>query len=353
MEGAGGELNAFTGRELTAFFGITIAETRDVAKEMVSDIVANPLITDNDVDLEKKIVLQELSMLESEPESYIHDLFAKNFWRGHALSQDEGGEIEIVKKLGAKELRDYYEERYGIPNLAVFAAGDVSIEDTVSWAEEKFDGLTGKKKIERSKPPVPKADYKFHKNKSEHCHVALGFPSYAPDHPDRTAAQLLSGIIGSGTSSRLFQEVREKKALVYSVHSMIDQHSDAGALCAFMSSTDANTINAIETSVKVFSDLKKGGLEKDELNRTRRLIKGAIVRSMESTERRMYRLGRDFMLDGTYKTLEDRLNALDAVTEEDVMRVAGDVINADRLNITVLGKGNRQIRKFDLSHLEI
>ncbi|MDR2845658.1 MAG: insulinase family protein [Candidatus Methanoplasma sp.] len=353
MEGAGGELNAFTGRELTAFFGITIAETKDVAKEMVADIVANPLITDNDVDLEKKIVLQELSMIESEPESYIHDLFARNFWRGHALSQDEGGEIEIVKKLGSKELREYYEERYGIPNLAVFAAGDVSIEDTVAWAEEKFDGLTGKKKIERSKPPVPKADYKFHKNRSEHCHVALGFPSYAPDHPDRTAAQLLSGIIGSGTSSRLFQEVREKKALVYSVHSMIDQHSDAGALCAFMSSTDANTINAIETSVKVFSDLKKGGLEKDELNRTRRLIKGAIVRSMESTERRMYRLGRDFMLDSTYKTLDDRLKALDAVTEEDVMRVAEDVINADRLNITVLGKGNRQIRKFDLSHLEI
>ncbi|MCK9323304.1 MAG: pitrilysin family protein [Candidatus Methanomethylophilaceae archaeon] len=353
MEGAGGELNAFTGRELTAFYGVTIKETKDVAKEMVSDIVANPLITDNDVDLEKKIVLQELSMIENEPESYIHDLFSQNLWRGHALCQDEGGKIEIVKGLGSKELKEYYDERYGIPNLAVIAVGNVDIEDTKAWASEKFDGMTGKKVIKRTAPPMPKQYYKFVKNKSEHCHTGIGFPAYSPDDPNRTPALLLGAILGSGTSSRLFQNVREKKALVYSVYTAVEQNSDSAAMVTYMSSTDANVVEAVETTAKVFKDMKDGGLEKGELDRTKKLIKGAIVRSMESTEHRMYRLGRDFMLNGKYRSLEKRLQDIEDVTEEQVMHVADDLIRADRLNITVLGQGNRDIKKFDPVQLDI
>ncbi|MDR1690514.1 MAG: insulinase family protein, partial [Candidatus Methanoplasma sp.] len=233
MEGAGGEMNAFTGREMTAYYGVTIKETKDVAKDTVSDVVANPLINDDDVELEKKIVIQELSMIENEPEAYIHDLASSHMWRGHPLSQDEGGTVEIVKGLTFKELREYYGERYGIPNLSVFAAGAVEMEEALAWAEEKFDGLSGKKEIKRSKPSTPKAGYSFTKNNSEHYHVAMGFPAYDPDHKDRVPLSLLSAIIGSGTSSRLFQEVREKKALVYSVYSTVEQHSDSGALCTY------------------------------------------------------------------------------------------------------------------------
>jgi len=353
MEGAGGELNAFTGKEMTAFFGVTIKETKDVAMDTVSDIVANPLINENDVELEKKIVLQELSMIENEPESYIHDLFSANLWRGHPLSQDEGGLQEIVKGLGSKELRDYYEERYGIPNLAVFAAGQVTIEEVTSWAEEKFDCLSGKLNIKREKPPVPEAGYSFTKNSSEHFHVAMGFPAYDSDHPDKVPLSLLSAVIGSGTSSRLFQEVREKKALVYSVNNLIEQHSDAGVLCTYLSSTDKNVIEAIETTAKVYKDIRNNGLEKGELERTKNLIKGVLVRSMESTERRMFRLGRGFLLNGKYQSMSDRLKEISAVTEEDLMRVAGDVIKASTLNVSVLGRKNKEIEKFNSSGLDL
>jgi len=353
MEGAGGELNAFTAREMTAFYGVTIGETKDVAKEMVSDIVANPLINDEDVQLEKKIVLQELSMIENEPESYIHDLFSQNIWRGHPLCQDEGGKIDIVKGLGSEELRKYYYERYGRPNIAVFAAGDVDIEDTVEWASQKFDDMSGKKIIKREAPPKPGQDYKFIKNNSDHCHTAIGFPAYSPDDEYRIPALLLSSILGSGTSSRLFQEVRENKALVYSVYSTVEQNSDSSAMTTYMSSTDENVVEAIETTAKVFGDIKREGLQKDELKRTKNLLKGAYVRSMESTEHRMYRLGRDFMLNGKYKTLDERLMSIDAVTEDQVMHVADEVLRSASLNITVLGKGNRDIKKFDLGHLDI
>ena len=353
MEGAGGEMNAFTGREMTAFYGVTIKETKDVAKDTVSDIIVNPLINDNDVELEKKIVLQELSMLENEPEAYIHDLFSSNMWRGHKLSQDEGGKPEIVKGLGAKDLREYYEERYGIPNISVFAAGAVETDEVLSWAEEMFDGLSGKKEIKRKKPGMPKAGYSFTANSSEHYHVAMGFPAYDPDHKDRVPLSLLSAVIGSGTSSRLFQEVREKKALVYSVHNVVEQYSDAGAMCTYLSSTDENVMEGMETTAEVYRSIRENGLEKGELERTKNLLKGAIVRSMESTERRMYRLGREFMLNGKYQSLGDRLKAISAVTEEDVVRVAADIIKGSRLNVSILGRENREIEGFNCSGLDL
>ncbi len=353
MEGAGGELNAFTGREMTAFYGITIKETASVAMDMVGDIVAHPKINEEDTELEKKIVLQELSMIRNEPDSYIHDLFESTLWRGHALSQDEGGDEKIVAGLTSSDLRAYYEEKYLIPNLAVYAAGAIDVDETVRWAEEALDHMGGGARNQRSAPQTPKSEYRFVKGDAEHCHVAMGFPSYGASHPDRMAASMLSAVLGSGTSSRLFQNVREKKALVYSIYTTVSQNSDASSITSYMSCTDGNVIEAVETVASVISQFLREGLEKGELERAKRLVKGANVRSMESTEHRLYRLGVNHMLNGATETLEDRLARIDAVTEDDVMRVAEDLLRADRLNTVVLGKGNREIRKYDASALTL
>ncbi len=351
MEGAGGEMNAFTGKEMTAFYGITIRETADVAKDLVGDIVANPMINDNDTELEKKIVLQELSMIKNEPDSYIHDLFESTLWRGHALSQDEGGEEDLVRKMTSSDLRAYYEEKYRIPNLAVYAAGSADIDDTVAWAEETLDGMSGGCRNDRSAPQTPKSEYRFVKNEAEHYHVAMGLPSYGASNPDRMAVSMLSAVLGSGTSSRLFQAVREKKALVYSVYTTVAQCSDASSMTTYMSCTGENVIEAMETVSSVIGGILDGGLEDGELDRAKRLIKGANVRAMESTEHRLYRLGVNHMLNGSTESLEERLARIDSVTEDDVMRVARDILRGDRLNTVVLGKGNRKIKGYDPSAL--
>ncbi len=353
IEGAGGELNAFTNREMTAFYGITIRETAQTAMDMVGDIVANPKINEEDTELEKKIVLQELSMIRNESDSYIHDLFESALWRGHPLSQGEGGNEKVVAGLTSGDLRAYYEEKYRIPNLAVYAAGAIDVDETVHWAEETLDGMSGGVRNLRYVPPVPEAGYRFVKGNAEHCHVAMGFPSYGASHSDRTAASMLSAILGSGTSSRLFQNVREKKALVYSVYSTVLQNSDASSVTTYMSCTDGNVVEAVETVSSVFSGLLDDGLEEGELERAKRLVKGVNVRSMESTEHRLYRLGVNHMLNGSTETLKERLARIDAVMEEDVMRVARDILRGDRLNIVVLGKGNRKIRNYDASALSL
>ncbi len=351
IEGAGGELNAFTGREMTAFYGITISETAPVAMDMVGDIVANPLIGEEDTELEKKIVLQELSMIENDPETRIHDLFESHLWRGHQLGQDEGGDKDIVAKLTSEDLRAYYEEKYLIPNLAVYAAGDVDLDSTVAWAESALDGRAGGRRNVRTEPPMPKADYEFVKSEADHLQVAMGFPSYGASHEDRSAVTMLSAVLGSGTSSRLFQSVRERKALVYSVYTTVSQESDASSLAAYMSCTDKNVEEAMSTSVKEFGKLLSEGLEKGELDRAKNLVKGANVRAMESTEHRLYRLCVNNLLNGSTESLEERLAKIDAVTEDDVMRVAGDILRPDRLNVVVLGKAGRSVRNLDISDL--
>ena len=351
IEGAGGELNAFTGREMTAFYGITIKETADVARRIVGDIVANPLINEKATELEKKIVLQELSMIKNEPDRYIHDLYETVLWRGHELAQDEGGDEKLVAKMTFDDLRKYYDEKYLIPNLSVYAVGSIDADETVAWAEETLDGMTGGKRNIRTEPPMPEGKYEFVTNDSDHYQVAMGFPSYGSSHKDRTAMAMLSAILGSGTSSRLFNDVREKKALVYSIFTSISQNSDASSLTTFMSCTKENVIEAMETSSKVIGNLLKDGLEKGELDRAKRLVKGANVRAMESTDNRLYRLGVNHMLNGSTETLEQRLAKIDAVTEDDVMRVANDLLKFDRMNTVVLGKNNRALKKYDSNKL--
>ena len=351
MEGAGGELNAFTGREMTAFYGITIKETADVARRIVGDIVANPLINENATELEKKIVLQELSMIKSEPERHIHDLFSMVLWKGHELCQDEGGDEKLVAKMTFEDLRKYYEEKYRIPNLSVYAVGSADVAETVAWAEETLDGMSGGKRNVRTAPPMPEGKYEFVQNDSDHYQVAMGFQSYGASHPDRPAVTMLSAILGSGTSSRLFQEVREKKALVYSIFNNISQNSDASSMATFMSCTKENVAEAMETTAKVYGKLLSDGLEKGELERAKRLVKGSNIRAMESTDNRLYRLGVNHMLNGSVETLESRLRKIDAVTEEDVMRVAEDIMVSDRLNVVLLGKNNRKFKNYDIAGL--
>jgi len=350
IEGAGGELNAFTGREMTAFYGITIKETADVARRIVGDIVANPLINEKSTELEKKIVLQELSMIKNEPDRYIHDLFSMVLWKGHELEQDEGGDEKLVEKMTFEDLRAYYDEKYRIPNLSVYAVS-ADMEETVAWAEETLDGMSGGKRNVRSEPPMPKGKYEFVANDSDHYQVAMGFQAYGSSHPDRAAVSMLSAVLGSGTSSRLFQDVREKKALVYSIFTSVSQNSDASSLATYMSCTKENVAEAMETTSRVIGTFLSEGLEKGELERAKRLVKGANVRAMESTDNRLYRLGVNHMLNGSIETLEQRLERIDAVTEDDVMRVAEDILVSDRMNTVVLGKNSRKFKNYDPTKL--
>jgi len=353
MEGAGGEMNAFTSKEMTAFYGITLKDTSNIAKELVADICTSPLISGNDVELEKKIVLQEISMWENDPESYIHKLFAETLWKGHELSQNEAGEVDVVSALTHLDLREYFEERYRHPNIAVIACGAVDPADVKEWAERSFGSTSAGMRTVRVAPVRTGSAYKLFPRKEDHTYTGMGFHAYPADHEDRAALRLLTAMLGAGMSSRLFQGVREEKALVYSIYGMIDQNSDAGSMAVYMSSTEDNVMKAITTTAEILKEIRDDGLRQGELDRARNLIKGATVRKMESTDSRLYRLTKSFMLTGKAEPFMNDLDALDHVSEEDVMRTAADVISSKRLNIAVYGKKTKELSKMSIDQIDL
>ena len=352
IEGAGGMLNAFTAKEMTAFYGVTIKDTADVAKDIVADIFSRPLIAEEDTELEKKIVLQEISMCENEPESYIHDLFDEVIWKGHPLSNGEAGLKDVVKGLKNTDLRAYYDERYRIPNIKVFAVGAVDLDDTIAWAEENFDGMSGGRPNDRQVPDVKGSAYRHYKRKDDHCYVGMGFRTPMPKDKDFMAVQLLCTILGSGSSSRLFQSVREEKALVYAIYNYMEPHSDASSMGTFMSATEENVLEAIETTASTYRTFKEDGLAEGELQKAKNMVKGSLIMSMESTSRRLYRLATDTMLKGEPMGLDDVLAKLDKVTEDDVMRVADRFLDPKGLNIAMYSDDVKSMKDFSADQLD-
>jgi predicted Zn-dependent peptidase len=353
MESAGGEMNAFTSKEVTAYYGITLKDTAKVAKDLVADICVSPLISEKDVEMEKKIVLQEISMWENDPESYIHKLFAETLWKGHELSNGEAGEADIVSALRSADLREYFDERYRNPNLAVIACGSVTPKDVMRWAEKNFDPASAGMKVMRKPPERTGSAYRFYPRKGDHTYTGMGFHAYPADHPDRSALRMLTAILGAGMSSRLFQRIREEQALVYSVFTTIDQNSDAGSMVTYMSSTEENVMTAINSAADVLREIRGEGLVKGELDRARNLLKGATVRRMESTRSRLHRMAMSFMVTGKAVPFTDDLDELDNVTEEDVMRVARDVIDAKKLNIAVYGKRTKEMSGLTIDQVDL
>ncbi|MDI3482694.1 MAG: hypothetical protein PWQ88_565 [Candidatus Methanomethylophilaceae archaeon] len=352
IEAAGGQLNAFTSQEVTAYYGITLDRTAQVAKDLLADITVNPLIREEDIEMEKRIVLQEISMWKNNPDSYIHSLFAKTLWDGHGLGQNEAGEEETVMALSEKDLRGYFEDRYRIPELTVIACGNVEINDVISWAEESYDHRNGSIGIRREPPKEHGTGLTIFPRDGDHCYVAMGFPAYSAQHPHRHALQVLNTILGGGGSSRLFQSVREERGLVYSIYSMLEQYSDAGSMAAFFSSTEDNVVEAVETVADEMARLLREGISEWELEKAKNIIRGSMIRNMESTTSRMYRLARSYVLRGEAVPFQADLDRLDAVGEEDVMSVAEDIIRHDRLNVVVYGKDSGKLGSLDIGSLE-
>jgi len=274
-------------------------------------------------------------------------------WDGHPLGWDEAGSEADVEPLTFEDLREYYTERYGIPNIAVFATGAFDKNEVVKWAEDAYSGMEAKVVNKREAPPMPGSKYTVTAGDSDHINIGMGFPIPKLSQRENDAATVLGAILGGGTSSRLFQQVREKNALVYSIYSYASRYSDAGYISSFMSCTGKNVEKALAETAGVFHQFLKDGVEKDELQRVKNMLKGELSRSSETTDHRIYRLCRNYMTYGTIRTTEESLAAISDLTEDDIMAVAEKFICADRLNISVLGKVGKKIQNYDISALEI
>lgn len=335
IEAAGGEQNGYTTKEVTAYQAYALDETAEVAEDVLADMVLQPLLSKECLDVERNVVVQEIRMLENDPGDYVHVLFNKTLWGEHPMGRSEAGSVSTVSSFTEEDIRSFFHERYRPPKLAVVAVGNVDKKQVMEWASSSFDGLEARSGQDGRSAPVPQARFSIYPRDDKQAYVGIGFPGLSAVHPDRFAQRLLATLLGMGTSSRLFQEVRERSGLVYEIYASSGNYTDCGTFSVFYSTAVKDQERVARLVAKEIARLKKEGLEKGELQRSKHLIKGSYVRRLESTESRMIRLGEMFMATGEAIPPEETLRRMDRVTEEEVLKAAEHLLVRNKLALAM------------------
>jgi predicted Zn-dependent peptidase len=335
FEAAGAQHNGYTTKEVTSYQAYALDETAEVVEEILADMVLHPQLDKVCLETEKNVVIQEIRMLENDPNDYIHELLDETLWGPHSMGRSEAGSIATVSSLDDNDIRSFFNSHYRPPRMAVIVTGNVKVNQIKEWAAESFDELNVSNNDRPRNPPKPLAQFKVYPRDDKQAYVGMAFPGLSAIHPDRFAMRLMTTILGAGASSRLFQEVREKSGLVYDIHSFSHSYTDCGSVNIFFNTAVKDQEKVIRLVAKEIKRLKTEGLEKEELVRAKHMVKGIYVRHLESTDNRMVRLGEMFMATGEALSAEETLRRMDAVTEEMIVKSANDLLVRDKLSIAL------------------
>jgi predicted Zn-dependent peptidase len=340
IDSIGGQLDAFTAKEYASYYIKVLDEHLPLAIDILSDIVRNPAFSADDIEREKKVVVEEIKMVEDTPDDLVHELFTQGFWEDHPLGRPILGTKETVESFNTALLRDYFRNAYTPRNLIVAAVGNLQHAHVRDLIEEKFGSLkpVGEAVAEHAPTVVPKI---LVRNKElEQSHICVGTNSYPQDHEDRYSSYVLNTLLGGSMSSRLFQNVREKRGLAYAVFSGLSAYRDAGSFTIYAGCSNDAVGEVIDLVVEELRGVKMTPVPVAELQRAKDHLKGSLMLSLENTASRMSHLARQEIYFDRQFGLDETLQGIDAVTPEDVQRVAADLFKTDSLAATVLGHVN-------------
>jgi len=343
----GGHLDAFTAKECTSFSIKVLDEHLPRAFEVLADLVKNPLLRDEHINKESQVIQEEIKMVEDTPDDLVHELFTESYWRNHALGRPILGTRETVRSFNRPRLFRYFRRHYTPGNMLVTAAGHLEHRQVLGLAKEQFGSAPAGPPSPAAKAPVASPGIRLrHKKNLEQVHICVGAPAYPLAHPKRFACYVLNTILGGGMSSRLFQNVREKRGLAYAVFSGLNTYRDAGCLNVYAGTSTANSRTVVQLIMEEFIRLKSERLTDEELHRTKDYLKGSTLLGLESTTSRMSNLARQEMYFGRHISMDEIAREVEAVTAEDVVGVAQDLLEPSRIALTVLGplNGNRITR---------
>jgi predicted Zn-dependent peptidase len=338
VDSIGGNLDAFTAKEMVCFNTKVLDEHLPVAMDVLSDLVLNPAFREEDIEKEKGVILEEIKMDADSPDYLVHEIFSSNFWKDHSLGKPILGTRETVKRFNQAVVRDYYSSVYTPANLLITAAGNLTHERLVKLARERFETLA----VTPPEPPqaIPTTHARVSlksKKDLEQVHVCLGVPCYPIPHKDRFACYVLNTMLGGGMSSRLFQNIRERQGLAYAVFSELNPYSDTGCLSVYAGTSLESAKQVVESVLKEFADLKQQLAPAEEVRRAKDHLKGSLMLSLESTSSRMSNLARQEMHFHRFFSLDELAESIENVTAEDVQRVAQNFFDRKNVALTVLG----------------
>ncbi|MQF48362.1 insulinase family protein [SAR202 cluster bacterium AC-647-N09_OGT_505m] len=348
IEGLGGVLNAATDRELTSYWCKVPSNHFQLALDVMADIIHEPLLDLVEVEKERRVILEELSMTYDVP-SYRADLLIDEvMWPNQPLGRDVGGTRESVTNITKDMLMQYMQRQYTIPNLVVSIAGNIPHEEAVEAVDIHFRNWTS----HQPSPWFPAEDgqsaprMSLERRKTEQAHICIAFKGLSSTHPDRYALDMLNAVLGEGMSSRLFLELREKQSLVYDVHTTTSHLKDCGTFIAYAGVDPKNTRKAIQSILGELNRIKDGVLE-EELHKAREYLKGRLVLRMEDSRSVAAWMGAQEILNDQLLTVEQVLARVDAITTEDVQSVANRLLVTEKLSIAIVGpfRSDKQFRE--------
>jgi predicted Zn-dependent peptidase len=337
IDSVGGQMDAFTTKEHTCFYVSVLDEHLPLAVSLLTDILRQPLFAPDDIEKEKAVVLQEIKMVEDTPDDLIHDLFAERIWADHPLGRPILGRWDVVKGFDRATVLGYFEREYVPGRIVVAVAGHAEHEHVADLFAAGFDGWGRPATPHALTPPTIHPGVHTMNKALEQVHLIMGLPGLSDVATERYALYLLNDVIGGSMSSRLFQEIRERQALVYSVHSGQQAYRDTGLFYVYAGTDPGNLGKVVDAVMRELRSLKKDGLTADELRRSKDHLKGSLMLSLESTSSRMNRLARQEMRFGNFLSMDEVVAAIDAVQPEDVDALIHRVLDEDQLSLMALG----------------
>jgi predicted Zn-dependent peptidase len=340
IDSIGGQLDAFTAKEYASYYIKVLDEHLPLAIDILADIVRNPAFTPDDIEREKKVVVEEIKMVEDTPDDLVHELFTQGFWEDHPLGRPILGTKDTVESFNTDLLRDYFGGVYTADNLIVSAVGNLEHDRVRELVEQKFGTLKGPGETTTESAPRVVPNVIVRNKDLEQSHLCLGVGSYPQDHDDRYSSYVLNTLLGGSMSSRLFQNVREKRGLAYAVFSGLSAYRDAGVFTVYAGCANDAVDEVLDLCVEELRTIKQQEVPAAELQRSKDHLKGSLMLSLENTASRMSHLARQEIYFDRQFGLDETLVGIEKVTAADVQRVAADLFRNGSLSATVLGNVN-------------
>lgn len=337
IDSVGGQLDAFTSKEYAGYYIKVLDEHLPRAVDILADIVLHPAFAPDDVEREKKVVIEEIKMVEDTPDDLVHELFTANYWEGHPLGRPILGAPASVEALTPEVLRRYFGRVYTPDNFVISAAGNLEHARVRELVERAFPGgaPTGHPLDERRPKPAP--GFAVRDKDLEQTHICLGTTAHAQCDEDRYVGYVLNTVLGGSMSSRLFQNVRERRGLAYAIFSGLSAYRDTGLLTVYAGCASESVEQVVDLVEDELGALKRSAIPEAELRRAKDHLKGSLVLGLENTASRMSQLGRQEIYFDRHFGLEETLAGIERVTADDLQRVAAALFADGALAGMVLG----------------
>jgi predicted Zn-dependent peptidase len=349
LEAVGGDLNAFTSREYTCYYARVLDADLPLAVDVLADMVRSSLLRADDVDAERTVVLEEIAMRDDDPSDLVHDLFGEAVLEDEALARPVLGSVESIQQMPTERIRDYYQRTYCPEAIVVTVAGALDHETTLAAVQRAFaedsSGVPPHELRSGSGLSSRRGVRLVHQRPTEQTNIVLGTVGIPRRDPRRYALQVLSTALGEGMSSRLFQEVREKRGLAYSVYSFQSHYADTGTFGVYAGCAPQRAVQVIEVCREQVDAILRDGLTPTEIDRAKGQLRGGLVLNLEDTLSRMNRLGRAELAYGELPSVDELLGRINRVTEDDVREIAAEVLDQPLSLVAVGSNDERELQE--------